>query len=564
MVKTAFLSRTEDDAEILRRRLIWLIGLRWYAAVGLIPATLVGRYVLGIRISVPALLLVAVGMMFYNAYFAKRVYRPVFDRRMGLRQVVIDILILTLILFITGGFLNPFFTFYFFQVIIAWIILSYRESAWITIFITLCFAFQGLAPKQVDMKLSNEGLLKLGELPFHVIGAPISFVATTVVTAYFVYIIMGDLRKREREVRAARQLAELELNKLDNILRHLDAGMLVIDRNDRIERVNDRILNWFGPEGADETTACYRISRAAKDFRSLVENGENLTEDRRFYEEIRLPTLTQGARDFEIVVSPVGGENPEWFQIVALVLDITEQKKNREQWSQAQRLAAVGQLAAGVAHEINTPLGTIGILANEARAVLRESLDLRKDLPVTELEEELGVIHTQTLRCKEIIQNLLNFSRKPTAVFEPCSLNEIVHRAVELTRRQALGVTLLEQLDPSLPRVVTDAGGIERAVLNLLLNAVDAVQQQPGEKRISIETRLENRAAAIIVSDNGPGIREEDLPHVFEPFFTTKEVGKGTGLGLYVTYGTIRELGGRLEIQSQPGEGTQAIIRLPI
>ncbi len=557
------LPQTEDDLGIQRRRLVWLIGLRWYAAGSIIPAVLAG-YALGMKLPVLYLLSLSACMFAYNYFFYVQVYKPVFNKKIAFQQTFLDVIVLSLILFLTGGFQNPFFTFYFFQVIIAWIILSYRESLLMTGFITLCFALQGLAPSTFDVKTSEQGLLNLGELPFHVIGAPVSFVITTVITAYFVYIIMGDLRKRERQLGAARQHAELELKKLDNILSQLGAGMLVINRQQQIDWLNDRIKEWFGSEGADETIACYRVSRIAKDLLSSTEKHVLLRKKRQFYYTLRLPILSQEIRDFEVVITPVCDRKGGLFQIIELVLDVTEQKKQQEQWFQAQRLAAIGQLAAGVAHEINTPLGTISILADEAREILNDHVTSETHSQKDELADALVTIHDQTRRCKNITQSLLNISRKPEYQKKTHSPNDIVRSALELAKRRIDKITVEEILDENLPEIYTDVSGVERTVFNLLLNAADAVENNGGDKHITVKTSRENNRVTIQVEDNGEGIREEDVSHVFEPFFTTKSVGKGTGLGLYVSYETIRDLGGSLELESKKGEGTKAIIQLPI
>ncbi|MBN2329979.1 MAG: ATP-binding protein, partial [Candidatus Omnitrophica bacterium] len=147
---------------------------------------------------------------------------------------------------------------------------------------------------------------------------------------------------------------------------------------------------------------------------------------------------------------------------------------------------------------------------------------------------------------------------------EACQINELVRRAVELIRPRAPRVQFIEQLDDSIPTIVTGVSEIERALFNLLLNAVDAVESVQHSPTIHIQTARENSAIAVRIKDNGCGIRREDLPHIFEPFFTTKTVGKGTGLGLYISYNAIRDLGGRLEIENDPGAGARAAIVLPI
>lgn len=551
---------SHDDLEILRRRLQWLAGLRWYGAAGIIVAILSGEYLLGLHLPILPLLAITGATVAYNYYYIKKVEKPFFERKIALQQIILDVIVLTLVLFFTGGFLNPFFTFYFFIVILASIILSPRESGFIILLVTICFAIQGISPKviAVDLKLSSDGFIYLGELPFHVIGAPISFVITTIITAYFISVIMNDLRKREIEVRSARQQSELELRKLDNLLDRMEAGMLVLDEWNRVERVNGRLISWFGQEGMHEENACYLIGKFGKRHSNAASDSERSP----FY-EMCLPTLSLGVRDFEVIVNPVSDARGTVIQIVELILDVTEQKKTQSQWAQTQKLAAIGQLAAGMAHEINTPLGTISILAQDAQEIIHEIPQTTHCPQTTELIEALETIHAQTQRCKEITQGLLNFSRKTDRIIESCYMNEVVHQAIELVRHRLGDVNLTADFASDVGEITTDVHGVERAIFNLLLNAADAVEKNEQDKRIHIATRRNHDMISIEVSDNGHGIDKEKLPHIFEPFFTTKPVGRGTGLGLYITYGTIRDLGGRLEIESKPGEGTTAKILLP-
>ncbi|MDP8244520.1 MAG: ATP-binding protein [Candidatus Hinthialibacter antarcticus] len=548
-----------EDITLQRQRLEWLIGLRWYGAASVIASALIGNFVFGLHFSLTALFAIAFFMFAYNAYYAFQLKRPKWGRSMALQQIVLDVLSLTLILLMTGGFINPFFTFFFFQVIIAWIMLPPRQSVAIIGLIFFCFAIQVFAPSlvSVDMNLSEDGILGLGKIPFHVVGAPISFVATTLMTAYFVSVIMGDLRRREGELLQAHQRVELEFNKLDNLLRRLEAGMLVMSANGQVEWTNDKVREWFGP---DAPNADYRICAGA--FQALHEiSTKNDLEQSTLYREVRLPTQNDGVRNFDTMVTPIINDSGELVQIIKLILDVTDQKKRKEQWARAEKLAAIGQLAAGVAHEINTPLGTIRILAEEARDILSHLEPQGKDS--TELDDALQTIHEQTTRCKNITQGLLNYSRITEPTLQPCPVNPLVSQALEITRHKINGIQIHQRLQDDLPDIVTDANRIQQALCNLIINAADAMDET-SQPEMQIETQQVDDTISIRVTDNGPGISHENLPHIFEPFFTTKPVGKGTGLGLYITYGSLRELGGRLEIESEPGVGTQAAITLPI
>lgn len=505
-------------------------------------------------------------MACYNYYFERMLQTQGGETAQALQQTVLDVLSLTLTLFLTGGFENPFFTLYFFQVIIAWILLPPRQGIAIIALILACFALQGLAPRVVgvDMYLSEDGLLYMGRLPFHVVGAPFSFFATSLVTAYSISVIMRDLRQRERELQDARRRAEMELAKLDDILHRLDAGMLAMNRLGRVEWVNERVRLWFGAEGADEEIGCYRAALAARaglEGLRRIKASEN--EPPPFF-RLRLPTRGLGVRDFEIVVTPITDERGRLAQAVALILDVTDQKKTQERWAQAEKLAAIGQLAAGVAHEINTPLGTIRILAEDARDIVRQEISGVSRGVRDELEEALAVIQEQTERCKRITQGLLNVSRVRERITGPCDPNALMRNAVELTRHKLRDIQLEEHYAENLPMIHTDSMQVTQALCNLLINASDALETLEETGRIYIETTRDGDMILLRIEDNGAGIPREHMPHIFEPFFTTKPVGKGTGLGLYITYGAIKELGGRLEIESSPGGGASATVWLPI
>ncbi len=231
-------------------------------------------------------------------------------------------------------------------------------------------------------------------------------------------------------------------------------------------------------------------------------------------------------------------------------------RDTRDQLVQKEKLASVGQLAAGVAHEINNPLAGILIYAD---LLLR---DLGEQDPHRQNVEE---IITQTLRCQKIVSRLLEFSRQSLgerALFDP---NSIIQRCVDLVKRQALfhNVEIDLQLDPHLPQIIGDPGQLNQVFTNLLLNAVDAME---GKGRITITSRPDGAGEGIILtfSDTGSGIPPSIKDKIFDPFFTTKPPGKGTGLGLAVVYGIIQRHGGSIEVVSPPKGGTTFIMRLPL
>jgi len=236
-----------------------------------------------------------------------------------------------------------------------------------------------------------------------------------------------------------------------------------------------------------------------------------------------------------------------------------------KQLMQAGKLASVGELSAGVAHEINNPLA---IILTERQILL----DLVGQTPgldegfKKELLDSLSQIDVQVQRCKCITQNLLRFSRRTTSVIETVNLNEFLGEVIELMEREARtsGITFIPELEEGLPPLLTDPSQLQQVFLNLITNAVDAHDGKPyGSIHISTRSYDENEGVEVVFADTGSGISQENLDKIFDPFFTTKSVGKGTGLGLSICYSIIKRLGGDVSVQSELDKGTVFTIFLP-
>jgi two-component system NtrC family sensor kinase len=221
--------------------------------------------------------------------------------------------------------------------------------------------------------------------------------------------------------------------------------------------------------------------------------------------------------------------------------------------TRTERLASLGQMAAGVAHEINNPLGGILLYSN---LVLEEMNDDNAS------RENMEKIIYQTDRCKKIVQNLLDFARTPSGDMIQLSINHVIMTSMNLVKDQSmfLGIEVKTNLAEDLPAIRGDVSRLEEVFLNLFINAADAME---GDGVLRISTRLSStKSIKIYISDNGKGIDKAYLPHIFEPFFTTKDPGQGTGLGLSITYGIIQKHNGLIDVESKPGEGTTFIITL--
>jgi two-component system NtrC family sensor kinase len=247
-----------------------------------------------------------------------------------------------------------------------------------------------------------------------------------------------------------------------------------------------------------------------------------------------------------------------------------EKRQLGEQLIRAARLAELGEMAAGVAHEINNPLQIIKgeqTLIEMTLGELCRDGALAEGPAMEEIAESLAQVRRQIDRCAHITQAILKFGRKSEACTEPLALQAFVPEVIELIEKKAHlnGVRIERDIRPDCPPVCGDPSQLQQVLLNLLNNAMDAIQEGRGAEggRIEVSAALRDGRVALAVSDDGAGIRPEHLDKVFSPFFTTKPVGKGTGLGLSVCYGIVTQMGGAMSVDSEPGVGTRFTLLFP-
>jgi two-component system NtrC family sensor kinase len=237
--------------------------------------------------------------------------------------------------------------------------------------------------------------------------------------------------------------------------------------------------------------------------------------------------------------------------------------RTRAQLEHASKLASVGELAAGIAHEINNPLAVI----NEEAGLLKDLMDPTLSEPVDckTLVPYLDSIQESVFRCRDVTHKLLTFVRRSDVEMQPHDVNRIIDAVVDglLGREFELSdIEVVRNFDESLPKVVTDRNQLQQVLLNLLNNAIDSLQEKPGT--ISIVTSGEGRWVRIAITDTGIGMTQDQLGRIFLPFYTTKEVGKGTGLGLSVSYGIIKDFGGEISVESTSNVGSTFTVSLPV
>jgi PAS domain S-box-containing protein len=271
--------------------------------------------------------------------------------------------------------------------------------------------------------------------------------------------------------------------------------------------------------------------------------------------ELQILRGNGNAGQFSVNLSPMRDEQNNINSIVVVMTDITDSAELRGKLVHAEKMAAVGQLVSGVAHEVNNPLTAILGFAD----LLLEN----PELPDT-ARKDLRVILQEAQRTKHIVQNLLSFARQMPPQRNSVQVNSILRRTIQLRAYDfaSHGVDVIEHLDEGLPEIIGDAHQLQQVFLNILNNAYDAVHQSGRPARIEIMTTKADNAVEISFCDNGHGISHPD--RIFDPFFTTKEVGKGTGLGLSICYGIVKEHGGEILCHNNSnGEGATFIVRFP-
>jgi two-component system NtrC family sensor kinase len=349
----------------------------------------------------------------------------------------------------------------------------------------------------------------------------------------------------------------------ENIVESINIGVFAVDLEDRVESWNAQMEVMYATPRADALRKPLREVFATEflhEFDRL--RGEHGVST--LY-KFRLPTPTGEARTANITVAPLLNRDFEAVGRIVIVDDITDRINMETQLTQAEKLSSIGLLAAGVAHEVNTPLAVISSYAQMLGKQLRSS----DEATHARLQPVLEKITQQTFRASEIVNGLLNFSRMGSVDFGRVDINAMVRDTVLLLEHQmrSAGVAVVSELAEALPEVAGNRGKLQQVLVNLVLNAKDALQEK-GSGSVRLFTARTSKGVEIRVEDDGAGMSQEVLRKIYDPFFTTKSNPKeghrkGTGLGLAVTYGIVQEHGGTIEVSSTAGEGTVFRLELP-
>ncbi len=369
---------------------------------------------------------------------------------------------------------------------------------------------------------------------------------------------------------AGLDVSRFDLEQVRQILPHLvDAltdAVVVVDREQRVIAANRRYVEEFGVKSGWALHGLCRETLQCPESRSGEICGECAASavllDAQPQRRIRSLADPSGVlRRWEATFNPVVDAAGGVTHVVQVWRDISERSKLESQLSHSERLASLGQLAAGVAHEVNNPLASVLAGVESLQRWLQ-----RSDFGPPSLEEAsevLEVLEREARRCRETTDKLMLLAQPYSVAASWVDLNRAVRDTLSLLKfqtRQA-GVEVVEDLDPALPPIWAREGAMRGACMNLMMNGVQAMVDGG---ILTVVTRAESGWVSMRVEDTGPGIPPEHLDRIWDPFFTTKPVGIGTGLGLSITQRIVSRHGGSIRVESRPGEGARFHLRLPV
>ncbi|MDP2916768.1 MAG: PAS domain S-box protein [Dehalococcoidia bacterium] len=361
-----------------------------------------------------------------------------------------------------------------------------------------------------------------------------------------------DITERKRAEEVLRNSEERLRRMFDSVTE----GIIVVDLDGKITMVNETLVGMSGCETRDkligrsifEFVASRDRSRAMSDFMKTIKQG--------FISNTEYAIVAGDGREFpaELSAAVIHDLQGNPVEIVGALKDITERRKMEAQLVITDRLASIGELASGIAHELNNPLTSVIGFAQ---------LLLERDVP-EDLKEDLKIVNREALRTADVVRGLLTFARKHAPVKAPANVHNILKNVLQM-RAYEQKVDNIEVITrfTDMPEVMADFFQLQQVFLNIIINAEYFMIETHRRGKLTVTTERVGDMARIAIADDGPGITPENLGHIFDPFFTTKPVGKGTGLGLSICHGIVANHGGKIYVESIPGEGATFYVEIP-
>jgi PAS domain S-box-containing protein len=372
----------------------------------------------------------------------------------------------------------------------------------------------------------------------------------------------AEVKQKIHELEAANTGLRSKSSELQAMFDSISDGVIVYDTDGVVQHRNHVCPRYF-PQETLPGSSCRELFHPGHETSPHDCPVERALAGERVEISISSQPANGKTRYFDVTATPIEDSKAEQNRALLFLRDVTEKRQQELQLMQAEKLSSIGILAAGVAHEINNPLSSV---AGYAEALLRRFNDekaLAEDPRLEAFPKYLQVIVRESYRCKGIIDCLLSFSRKSDGSISNVNINEILTEVLELVRfkSQYEKIEIQTDFQADLPDVIGDPTGLRQVCMNLLINAHQSIN---GVGLVEISTRLTQQSmVAFQIKDSGCGIPKDAIDQIWDPFFTTKNVGKGTGLGLAVSYNIIKRLGGDINVESQVGKGSKFTVRMP-
>ncbi|HSP13604.1 MAG TPA: ATP-binding protein [Thermoanaerobaculia bacterium] len=536
----------------------WFVQMRWVAAafaLALIVIAVPLTSILAVD-HLPQLLVWLVILIGANIFFASQIDSGVAVDTQIITQVVVDLIILTGLLNASGGIENPLSIAYLFHVIIAGILLPRKKAIGVALAASgfFCVLAMGelfeLLPHSTMMLFPHgpNGHPHAAHNVLFVTGHTVSFVGVMLLTAYFTTLVSDRLHRSENELEDAARTAVLDRRRLEGVIDAAGLGIIVVGRDLTVEWFNQRVAHWLGWSGESAGKLPHLHEGSSACLACLT--TATMADGQKREGEARIRFNGNGTRFFRYVASPVRDSDGQIVQVADVVEDVTERKALETEALHASRLSVLGQLAAGVAHEIGNPLSSL-----HARLQLMK----RRNDPEF-AHDSLDILQTQIDRIGHIVRGVSNLARKSGESWTAIDVNAVVEEALGLVKfdKRAANVEFERDLRAPLPKV----HGIREQVLQVFINfLLNAVESMPEGGRARVASFARDHSVCVSVSDSGTGIDESIRARLFEPFFTTKP--DGTGLGLSICYSLVHAHGGSIEVCSEKDKGSCFTVVLP-
>lgn len=353
---------------------------------------------------------------------------------------------------------------------------------------------------------------------------------------------------------------ELELIRFFNVAENSVNPIQITDLNGKMIYVNKAFTNASGYTKEELIGKNPRVFGSGKSSSKFWDRmWDTISSGKVWVGEVENKSKDNTAFFTQLLVSPILDKDGKVSGYFGIHRDLSEKRTLERQLIHTQKMESIGTLAAGIAHEVGNPLASISALVQVAQRSTEDPF----------VNEKLSLVKSQITRISKIIRDLVDFSRPSNYELNLTDINESIKEAVEITKvgTKAKDISFIVELSKKIPKLPLIADQIQQVFVNILLNAVDAITEKSSltkEEKIIVTATSDEEYVTISFSDSGKGIKEENLQKIFEPFFTTKKEGRGTGLGLWVSYGIVKSFQGDIQVKSKLNKGTTFIIKLPM